>query len=133
MYLIVLILILVLAGCAGGGPEAAEEENTGEEQTSAEAMVITADNAETGVEMKIGSQAVVKLDPAFSWRITTTPSLVLDNVDDAVLGEGEQALLEAKLNGSAVIQATGRALCRDEDPPCDTPGQQMRIEVKVSN
>lgn len=135
MLLIALLLMLLLASCGGGAPAAGDGDNGAEatEASSApDALVITPDMVGQQIEMKLGEQAVVKFDPAYNWRIVTTPSLVLAPVADAQLAEGEQALLEAKLNGNAVIQATGRALCKDENPPCDTANQQLTLKVKVS-
>ena len=133
LLLVTLMLLIMLAGCAGGGPEAGGEENgAGGEESASDALVITQDMADSEIEMKIGTEAVVKFDQTYAWDVITTPSLVLSAVPDAVLADDEQARLVAKLNGAAVIQATGRAVCKQDNPPCDTPNRQIRIEVKVA-
>lgn len=136
---LVLALALILASCGGGAPEAAGEggaeggeEAGGGEEASADQLVITVDSVKTGVEMKIGQTALVKLDPGFTWDIVVTPNLVADEVKDAVLADDVQAEIIAKLNGSAVMQATGKATCAKDDPPCPTPTSQLLIKIKVT-
>ena len=126
----VLVLALVLAGCGGGG-EAAPGEPAAEE-AAADRVEITMDSVASGVEMKIGQEAVLKLDPGYTWSANVTPVLVMSKVQDAELLEGEQAVFVAKLAGGAVVQATGKAVCAADNPPCPTPPSQLTIKIKVT-
>lgn len=131
LLFIALIIMIALAGCAGN-PAAGDGEGDGAAEEAVDAAVISQDMVDTEVAMKVGEEAVVTFDPAYNWDITTTPSLVVDHVADAVLEEGQQARLVAKRAGSAVIQATGRALCRQDDPPCTDPTLQLTVKLRVS-
>lgn len=132
--ILLVLLALILASCGGGAAEveSVEEEAGAGEAAAEEQVVITADSVKDGVEMKIGQKALVKLDTTYDWDLVITPNLVADKVKDAVLAEDTQAEIEAKLAGSAVIQGIGRAKCKQDNPPCDTPSKQLLIKIKVT-
>jgi hypothetical protein len=133
---IIVVLALILVGCSGGGEAASgsggDAPAAGGDQSGQGRVDITMDSVKDGVTMKIGEQAVLKLDPGFTWETNVTPELVVSKVKDAPLQEGEQAVFEAKLGGSAVVQAIGKATCKKDNPPCPTPAAQVMIKIKVS-
>lgn len=132
---LVVFMLLFLAGCGGGGeaaPDAGEAGDAGAAGAQTDMVVITQDSVDTVVEMVKGKQAVLQLDPAYNWSVAVTPALVASVVKDAVLAEGQTAILEAKLPGSAVIQVTGKPVCATDNPPCETPQEQLTIKIKVS-
>lgn len=136
-FWLVIVLVIALAGCSaggaapesGGGSTAPDAGGKGDAQGN---IVITQDSVASGVEMKVGERAVVQLDPGFNWNVVASPDLVLSQVKDAPLEAGQQAVLEAKLPGNAMIQATGKPACAKDNPPCATPQAQMLIKIKVN-
>lgn len=130
---LVLLLALVLAGCAGGGGAAGEVDSIEEgDGLGREGMVlITEENVSEGVEMQIGQQAVVMLDDGYDWAVNATPDMVFSKMKGATLQEGEQGIFEAKFAGSATLQAIGKPVCLQADPPCTDPQKQYLIKVRV--
>lgn len=142
---LLLVVALLLAGCGGAAETAAPSggsssggasgsgASSGGGGDSTGALVINQDSAAQTVEMKLGEKATLKLPDGFKWEVVVTPDMVVGTVADAQLQAGETAILEAKMVGNAVIQATGQAKCVSDNPPCATPQAQFNIKVHVSS
>ena len=103
---------LLLAACGSaapsGGSGAAPTAAGGSESSGGgnQVVVTQADSGKT-IQMKVGQQLLVKMGTDEKWKVDVTPAFLLPAVADATLGEGEQGLFEAKMNGKATVQVTG--------------------------
>ena len=139
-WILLLILALALAGC-GGAAAAPSTGGTGAEATSAPGgsassasgdAVLTPDAAAQQTEVTKGQTVVVKLPTDFNWSLDVTPTIVMSQVKDAQLQPDEQGLFDAKVAGSAVIQAIGKPACAKDSPPCATPQVSYLFKIKVN-
>lgn len=134
---LLLVIVLLLAGCGGAAetaaPSGGASSGGASGGSSADGVVITKDSVGQTIELKLGEKASLKLPTGFKWEVVVTPDMVVGKVADAQLQPDETALLEAKMVGNAVIQATGQANCLSDNPPCATPQAQFNIKVHVSS
>lgn len=122
---LIVVLAFALVSCGGGATQAPTSGgSTGGNETgggaAASQVVITTDSQGKTVEMKVGQQLLVKLGTEGNCKVDVTPTFLLNEVTGTPLNAGEQGLFEAKMQGSATVQAT-----------CDN-SKQYNISVKIS-
>lgn len=132
-----LLLIIVLAACGGQAPADTGSEDSGSqagEASPAETSnpIVNEESAGQTINLKLGDRVDVFLSPDYDWTYLVTPDMVVGDAADAVLAEGAMGQLEAKFAGKATFQATGKPLCKQDDPPCDTPQKQFTVTFVVA-
>jgi hypothetical protein len=124
--LVVVALLLVSCAQAGSNPPAAAPggeataTSAGAGSSGGSQVVVTQADAGKTVQLKVGQQLLVKMGTDYNWKVDVTPAFLLAQVDNAKLGEGEQGLYAAKMNGQATVQATAGA------------GKQFNINIVIS-
>lgn len=124
-FVVIVVLVLALASCGGGATQPAKTGETPAAGTSGGGatgtqVVVTPDMAGKTIEMTVGQQLLAKLGTEGNCKVDVTPTFLLNPVEGATLNEGEQGLWEAKMNGSATLQAT-----------CDN-SKQYNVSIKIN-